>query len=156
VLSLGTLKDNGKFVLEKVNEKLKPLFARLKTVTFINTKMTYQNFSMQQSSPMEHVQLRSEASVCINGIDYAVSYCRLRRYAKTVINGKEVDSLFSGEFYFGEPLPERIPEDLFMRYEGQVIKLLHCEESKWLEKCQEEESDLTFGIEFSYALASQG
>ena len=111
---------------------------------------------MEQSSPMQHLSLRSEASVCINGIDYEVSYYRLREYAKTVVNNREIDSLFSGELYFKEPFPKRIPETLIMRHESQEIKLFYCKESQWLEKCQKEVNELTFGVEFSYALSNQG
>lgn len=84
-----------------------------------------------------------------------VAFYRLIAYSSTVLNGRHIDSPFTGELYFTDNPPDVVQDELVMHYEGTELILHRCEISRRLDEVNTEEPNLSFGIEFSYATKSK-
>lgn len=107
--------------------------------------------SIEKSSPIKNVELRSEASVDFGGMVLIVADYNLVTHERTCVSGKDIDSHFSGDLYFTDEPPAFIQERLVMTHERSQIVLNQVRIFALPDDISKANSALRFGITFSYA-----
>lgn len=107
--------------------------------------------TIEKISPIKKVKLRSEATVNFGSVILRATEYNLVKHAKTIVNNEAIDSHFSGELYFSEGPPTFIKEQLIMTHECIRLVLHDSRTYSVPDKTINTNSDLKFGITFSYA-----